>query len=208
MVTSLKPSRYPSRATEDKKALYEALDTGLFCTVAFVRENIPHQIPTGYCRIDDKIYIHASAKSGFMDSIVGQTVSFSVTHMDGLILAPTAFDHSFNYRSAIGFSEAKEITDEDKKMEIFKIFTDRYIPGRIADVGDPTSDQIAITRIAELDLNKAAVKIRIGDSGTTDPEKFGKWVGEIPVKTSYGSPIPDEGAKSIPLPDYIRDLLT
>ena len=67
--------------------------------------------------------------------------------MDAIVLAPTAFDHSFNYRSVIGFSEACAITETAKKMEVFKIFTDRYIPGRIADVGVPTLDQIAITKI-------------------------------------------------------------
>lgn len=208
MAVSLKPSRYPGRATDDKNTLYEALDTGLFCTVAFLRDGIPHQIPTGYCRIDDEIYIHASAKSHFLGALIGQLVSFSVTHMDGLILAPTAFDHSFNYRSVIGFSQAKEVTDEQRKLEIFRVFTDRYIPGRIADVGDPTPEQIAITRIVELKIDQAAVKIRRGDSGTSNPMKYGKWVGEIPLKTVYAEPITDEAARDIPLPDYIKDLLS
>ena len=207
MAVDLRPSRYPSRATEDKDKIYQALDTGLFCTVAFVRNGIPHQIPTGYCRRGDKLYIHASSKSGFIDAIIGQKVSFSVTHMDALILAPTAFDHSFNYRSVIGFSDATEVSDESQKMEIFKIFTDRYIPGRIADVGDPTPEQTSITRIVELDLNEAAIKFRDGDSGTSDPEKYGKWVGAIPVVTSYGEPIVDQKASSIKLPSYIKELI-
>ena len=207
MGISLKPSRYPSRTTEDKEIIYEALDTGLFCTVAFLREGIPFQIPTGYCRIGDKIFIHASSKSTFIDDIVGQTISFSVTHMDGLVLAPTAFDHSFNYRSVIGFSEAKEIVEETRKKEIFIEFTDRYIPGRIADVGEPITEQMSITRIVEFTLDQAAVKIRNGDSGTSDPEKFGKWVGQVPIRMSYEEPIPDPKGSAMPLPDYIKELL-
>lgn len=207
MAVDLRPSRYPSRVTQDKEMIYKALDTGLFCTVAFNRDGIPHQIPTGFCRIGDKIYIHASAKSGFIESIVGQVVSYSVTHMDGLVLAPTAFDHSFNYRSVIGFSRAVEISDADMKMEVFKVFTDRYIPGRIADVGDPTPEQMAATKIVELDLSEAAIKSRDGDSGTTDPEKYGKWVGVVPLVNSYGPPVVDEKASEISLPSYIEELI-
>lgn len=141
-----------------------------------------------------------------MDGIIGQKVSFSVTHMDGLVLAPTAFDHSFNYRSVIGFSEAKEITNEEEKLEIFKIFTDRYIPGRIADVGDPTPDQIRITKIVELSLAEAAIKIRDEDSGTSNFD-HGKWVGVIPTKQTYLEPIPDEAVNDWVIPEYIKNLI-
>ena len=203
----LKPSRYPSRASQDIEVINKALDSGLFCTVAFIRDGLPFQIPTGFCRIGTKIYIHASSKSGFIDSVVDENVSFSVTHMDALILAPTAFDHSFNYRSVIGFSKAIEITSEEEKLSIFRVFTDRYIPGRIADVGDPTHDQMKITRIMELSLDQCAIKMRDGDSGTEHPEKHGKWVGTIPVKRVYQKPVPDERIKDWVVPDYIRELI-
>jgi len=203
----LRPSRYPSRASEDQDMINSVLDAGLFCTIAFNRDGIPHQIPTGYCRIGDKMYIHASSKSHFIDSIAGQQVSFSVTHLDAMVLSVTAFDHSFNYRSVIGFAEGKEITEENEKIKIFKAFTDRYIPGRIADIGDPTSDQIMITKVIELSLNEAAVKVREGDAGVKDLSDFDKWVGVIPVETKYGSPRIDEKLEGkVELPTYLKEL--
>lgn len=201
------PSRYPSRGSSDRETLHQIIDDGLFCTVAFVREGVAHQIPTGFCRVDDDIYIHASSKSGFMDSIINQVVSFSVTLMDALILSPTAFDHSFNYRSVIGFAKAVELTDKEEKRKFFNLFTDRYIPGRIADVGEPTDEQVAITKIVKLSLSNAAAKVRTGDVNV----KMGKdasWCGVIPLHSSYGDPMIDgQLPQDMPLPAYIKSLV-
>ena len=186
-----KPSRYPSRGTEDKKTLYQIIDEGLFCTIALVKEGIPYQIPTGFCRVKDALYIHASSKSHFINGIIGSQVSYSITHLDALVLAPTAFDHSFNYRSVIGFSEAEEVTDPDEKKVIFEAFTDRYIPGRIADVGSPTQDQITITKIVKLNLENAAAKTREGDVNVKLSEQDA-WCGIIPLTTHYGAPQIDD----------------
>jgi uncharacterized protein len=202
---NLKPSRYPSRATEDQAVIRQVLDDGLFCTIAFNREGVPHQIPTGYCHDEKYLYIHAGAKSAFIDVIIGQMVSFSVTHMDGIVLSHSAFDSSFNYRSVIGFAVAEEITDPAQKLDFFKKFTDRYVPGRIADVGDPTLEQVSITRLVRFSLEKAAVKMRSGDVNVSHLEKFGKWCGVIPVQQTFGTPIPDQQIEGIvELPDYIR----
>lgn len=201
------PSRYPSRGAKDKKTLHQIIDEGLFCTIAFNREGIPHQIPTGFCRVNNDIYIHASAKSGFIDSIINSEVSFSITLLDALVLAPTAFDHSFNYRSVIGFATATEIIDAKEKLKLFNLFTDRYIPERIADVGEPTDDQIQITKIVRLSLDNAAAKVRVGDVNMKLNNEDA-WCGIIPVNHSYGIPIKDEQlASERNLPKYISDLV-
>lgn len=201
-----KPSRYPSRGTAEKQIIYQIIDEGLFTTIAFIRDGVPQQIPTGYCRVEDSLYIHASAKSGFMDAISGEMVSFSVTHMDALVLSPTAFDHSFNYRSVIGFSRVEEITDPDEKLKFFNIFTDRYIPGRIADVGEPTPDQVAITKIAKLSLENAGAKVREGDVNVKmNPDAA--WCGLIPVHQSFGEPQIDHQLDKRPIPEYIKALI-
>ena len=201
------PSRYPSRTTEEKEQIYQIVDEGIFCTIAFIRESIPHQIPTGYCRVDDDLYIHGSSKSAFLDSIIGAQVSFSITHADALVLAPTAFDHSFNYRSVIGFAEAVEITDPTEKLEFFNQFTDRYIPGRIADVGEATPDQVSITRIIRLSLENAAAKVRTGDVNVK-LKGDDAWCGVIPLEKRYGQPQKDEQLpQDLLLPDYISNLI-
>lgn len=205
-MTNTKPSRYPSRGTEDKKTLYQIIDEGLFCTVAFIREGIPHQIPTGFARVENDIYIHASSKSRFIESIIGKQVSFSITHLDALVLSPTAFDHSFNYRSVIGFSKAEEIQDLEEKRKFFNLFTDRYIPGRINDIGEPTEEQIMITKIAKLSLDNAAAKIRVGDVNVK-MEREAPWCGIIPLEQTYGEPQIDEQLSNRKLPDYIKRLV-
>ncbi len=200
------PSRYPSRGTEDKSTMYQIIDEGLYCTVAFLREGRAHQIPTGYCRVENEIYIHASSKSGFMDAIIGQEVSFSVTHMDGLVLSPSAFDSSFNYRSVIGFARAIELTDPKEKLKFFNLFTERYCPGRIADVGEPAPDQVSITKIVRLSLDNAAAKIRVGDVNMNLKNEK-SWCGVIPVETKYGAPKKDDQLpESLELPAYIEKL--
>ena len=200
------PSRYPSRSTAEKETIYQILDEGLYCTIAFDREGIPHQIPTGYARENDDLYIHASSKSHFLQAIIGRQVSFSVTHLDALVLSPTAFDHSFNYRSVIGFSKAEEITDLEEKLKFFKLFTDRYVPGRIDQVGEPTPDQIGITKIVRLSLNDAAAKVRTGDVNV----KMGPdtaWCGVIPLEQYYGNPIIDPQLdQNRPIPSNIQSL--
>lgn len=204
---STKPSRYPSRSTSDLEALYQIIDEGLFCTIAFNREGLPHQIPTGFVRVDNAIYIHASSKSNFINGIIGEVVSYSITHLDALILSPTAFDHSFNYRSVIGFSKAIEIADPSEKLRFFKLFTDRYIPGRIAEVGEPTDEQVAITKIVKLSLENAAAKTRDGDVNVKiDPNAA--WCGVIPVEWQYGKPeIDHQLDKEKDLPSYLVDLI-
>lgn len=206
-MANTKPSRYPSRGTRKMETLHQIIDEGLFCTIAFNRDGVPYQIPTGFARVDDHLYIHASAKSGFMESIIDQEVSFSITHLDALILSPTAFDHSFNYRSVVGFSRVEEITDPREKLRFFNIFTDRYIPGRIADVGEPSSEQVSITKIARLSLHNAAAKIRAGDVNMK-MEKDEAWCGVIPVERSYGTPIIDDQlGKDRELPGYLKKLI-
>lgn len=206
-MVNTKPSRYPSRGTSDKEALCQIIDEGLFCTVAFVRDGLPFQIPTGFCRVEDAIYLHASAKSAFMNDIIGKQVSFSITHMDALVLAPTAFDHSFNYRSVIGFAEAIELTDKEEKRHFFNLFTDRYVPGRIADVGEPADDQVKITKIIKLSLENAAAKVRTGDVNVTLSEEDA-WCGIIPLESKYGTPEMDaQLPDSRTLPDYLKDLV-
>ena len=202
-----KPSRYPSRGTDEKKTLYQIIDEGLFCTIAFIRDGVPFQIPTGFCRVENDLYIHASAKSGFITDIIGRQVSYSITHMDALVLAPTAFDHSFNYRSVIGFAQAEELTDKEEKRHFFNLFTDRYIPGRIADVGEPTDDQVKITRIVRLSLANAAAKVRVGDVNMKLNDEVA-WCGVIPITSRYGIPEMDpQLPDSKELPHYLKTLV-
>ena len=127
--------------------------------------------------------------------------------MDALVLSPTAFDHSFNYRSVIGFAVAEEVKGLENKRQFFNLFTDRYIPGRIADIGEPTDDQVSITKIIRLSLDNAAAKVRVGDVNVKMGEDAA-WCGVIPVQTSYGVPEKDHQLpEGLELPNYIKELV-
>ena len=110
-------TRLAKRGTYDKETVYAILDEALFCTLAYVRNNQPFQIPTGFCRIDDKLYVHGSVGSSYMRELAEKKlpVCISVTHLDGLVLARSAFHHSVNYRSVVLFSVA-EVVDQSGRI--------------------------------------------------------------------------------------------
>ena len=199
------PSRNPGRSTAEFGIIHEIIDQALYCTIAYCDNGIAHQIPTGFFRDGQDIFIHASRKSLFMNSIIGNQVSYSMTLLEGLVLAPTAFDHSFNYRSVVGYSFAEEVADPVKKKELLCEFTDRYVPGRIGDVGQPSDEQVSITKVVKFSLDNAIAKMRQGGANCQLNEDS-PWCGIIPLKSTYDVPQadPDQLAKEIP--DYISGL--
>jgi nitroimidazol reductase NimA-like FMN-containing flavoprotein (pyridoxamine 5'-phosphate oxidase superfamily) len=206
MNTPKKPSRYPSRSTDDLQEIYQVLDESRFCTLAYVQDGKPMQIPTGFCRIGDKLYVHASSKSHFLDGLIeADLVSFSIMIFDALVLAATAFDHSVNYRSVILHSKAIEIHDVDLKTKVLAVFTDTYIPGRMNDLPAITAEELSVTRVAALDINSAILKRRAGGVGG-DNAGSKVWCGIVPSAITYGTPLVDSALDdNILLPDYLKN---
>ncbi len=204
MNQSLKSSRYPNRISREADKINAVLEEARFCTIAYIKDELPLQIPTGFCRIGDKLYIHGSSKSHFLKSLIDAgEVSLSVMLYDGLILAPTAFNHSVNYRSVILFSKVTAITNSEEKRIILEVFTDKYIPGRMADLKSPSEDELSITDVLELDTSKASLKQRQGGVGV-DTSIEDMWCGVIPVNLTHGTPEKDPMSKeAIELPDYL-----
>lgn len=201
-------TRLPKRGEYDRDAIYAILDEALVCTLAFVREAMPVQIPTGFCRIDDKLYIHGSVGSGYMRSLASEAVNVcvSVTHVDGLVLARSAFHHSMNYRSAVVFGKTARVTDQDELYRALEMFTEKVQPGRWGDVRQPDAGEWKATMVLSITMDEASAKVRTGPP-KDDEEDYSRdtWAGVVPLKLQRQNPVPDELLKAgVDLPSYLK----
>lgn len=123
--------RLPARASYERESVYGILDEGLVCHVGFVVNGEPVVIPTGYGRAGDTLYIHGSAASRMLRTLAGGVgVCVTVTLLDGLVLARSAFHHSMNYRSVVVFGKASVVEDAEEKVEALRAITEHIVPGR------------------------------------------------------------------------------
>jgi uncharacterized protein len=188
-----KIKRYPQRGNYDSSAIYSILDEGLICHVGFVVDGQPFVIPTAYGRIEDKIYIHGSPMSRMLRSLQqGIDVCITVTLLDGLVLARSAFHHSMNYRSVVIFGTAVAIESTSEKMAALKAFTNHVLSDRWSDVRPTTDKEVAGTWVLALSLSEASAKIRTGPP-VDDEEDYALpiWAGEIPLRIVADRPIDD-----------------
>ncbi|WP_341531144.1 pyridoxamine 5'-phosphate oxidase family protein [Nostoc sp. UHCC 0302] len=185
--------RIPQRGNYERDIIYEILDEGLVCHVGFVTDGQPFVIPTAYGRIDDTLYIHGSPASRMLKSLQqGIDVCVTVTLLDGLVLARSAFHHSMNYRSVVVFGKATLVQDAEQKLVALQAFTEHVIPGRWQEVRSPSRSELAGTLVLSLPLVEASAKVRTG--GPIDDEadyQLPVWAGEIPLKLTAATPIPD-----------------
>ncbi len=201
--TTLK--RLPVRGVYDRKVVYEILDEGFICHVGFCNEGRPFVIPTGYARVNDRLYIHGSQASRMLRSLKsGLEVCLTVTLVDGLVLARSAFHHSINYRSVVVFGRALVIEDATEKGEALRAFSDHVIPGRWEDVREPNDQELSATTVLALALEEVSAKVRTGPP-LDDEEDYNLpvWAGVIPLSLTAADPIPDPVLHpNIPLPEY------
>lgn len=201
-------TRLPKRGTYDKETIYTILDEGLFCTLSYVREGQPFQIPTGFCRIGDSLYVHGSVGSFYMRELAQnqQAVCISVTLIDGLVLARSAFHHSVNYRSVVIFSSPIQITDREKLYNVLEVFTNKMCPGRWADVRKPTDTEWKATMVLAFKMSEVSAKVRTGPPKDEEEDyALDIWAGVQPLKITRVHPETDPALKpGIKLPDYLR----
>ena len=200
-------TRLPKRGVYDTETVYSILDEALVCTVAFVRDNQPFQIPTGFCRIGNKLFIHGSVGSFYMRELAEKKlpVCISVTLLDGLVLARSAFHHSVNYRSVVLFSQAERVTNDDEVYKALEVFTNKMQPGRWDDVRKPNSGEWKATMVLSFTIDEASAKVRVGPPKDDEEDySLDVWAGVVPLKLQRSAPVPDPDLKSeVPLPDYL-----
>src|SRR5262245_16215109 len=159
--TTLK--RLPTRADYDRASIYQILDEGFICHVGFVVDGQPFVIPTGYARAGDRLYIHGSAASRMLRELEqGIDVCVTVTLIDGLVLARSAFHHSVNYRSVVVFGRASVVEEAEEKFAALHAFTEHVLPGRWNDVREPNEQEMKATLVLALPLAEASAKVRTG----------------------------------------------
>lgn len=201
-------TRLPKRGEYDKDAVYAILDEALFCTVAFVRDQEPFQIPTGFCRLGDKLYIHGSVGSSYLRELGEKkyAVCISATLIDGLVMARSAFHHSVNYRSVVLFSVPEKVTDNAELYKVLEVFTNKMQPGRWDDVRRPTASEWKATLVLSFQIQEASAKVRTGPP-VDDEEDYSldTWAGVVPLKLQRQSPLADPLLKvGISLPGYLK----
>lgn len=199
---------YPKRYDFDPNTRDAILDEGLVCHVAFQMDNQPFIIPTGYCRVDNTIYLHGSVGSHFfMQMAKGIPVCVSVTMLDGLVLARSIFNHSMNYRSVVAFGKTRLVTEDAERWLAAEKFSEHVIPGRWDDARQPKANEMKKTMFIAVEIEEASVKFRdhgVGD----DPEDMDLpvWAGVIPMQQAFLPPVEDqEGTTAVDLPEYLKN---
>ncbi|MEV4557754.1 pyridoxamine 5'-phosphate oxidase family protein [Kitasatospora sp. NPDC049285] len=186
------PTRDKERAAWDKDAVHAILDAGYLCHLGFVRDGAPVVLPTLYARVGERLYVHGSTGSrplrGARDE-QGLPVCVTVTHLDGLVLAKSAFNHSVNYRSVVAHGVARQVTDPEELRIALDAIVEQVVPGRAADCRPGNAKELAATAVIRLDLDEVSAKSRVG--GVNDePEdlELPYWAGVVPVRPVYGEP--------------------
>ena len=203
-----KVKRLPERGQYDRDTIYAILDEAMICHVGFVIDGQPYVIPTGFARIDDDLYIHGSAASRMLRNLSkGIDVCVTVTLVDGLVLARSAFHHSINYRSVVVLGKAELIEDVDQKQKALEAFTEHIIPGRWADVRWPTELELKATSVMKLPIDEASAKIRTGDPKDDEGDyEMNVWAGVLPLHLQTDDPVSDQKLPNgIELPKYVSE---
>lgn len=206
--TRTRVKRLPKRGAYDRETIYPILDEAFICHVGFAVDDQPYVIPTGFARIDDDLYIHGSSASRMLRNLAkGVDVCVTVTLIDGLVLARSAFHHSVNYRSVVILGKAELVDEAAEKNKALEAFTEHIIPGRWAEVRWPTEVELKATTVLRLPIDEASAKIRTG--GPIDDEEdyaMNVWAGVLPLTVQTETAVPDtRSPDQIETPEYVKN---
>jgi nitroimidazol reductase NimA-like FMN-containing flavoprotein (pyridoxamine 5'-phosphate oxidase superfamily) len=197
--------RLSERGRYDADTIHAILDEALICHVGFVVEGQPVVIPTIHWRDGDTLYFHGSAASRMLRSLKnGVEACVTVTLLDGLVLARSAFHHSMNYRSVVVFGTAREV-GEDEKIRVLDSLVEHVVRGRSSEVRAPNQKELRQTLVLALPIDEASAKIRTG--GPVDDEEdyaLPVWAGVLPLKLTPGAPLADKDVTS-DVPEYLQN---
>jgi nitroimidazol reductase NimA-like FMN-containing flavoprotein (pyridoxamine 5'-phosphate oxidase superfamily) len=185
--------RLPQRGAFDRESINQILDEGFICHVGFAVEGQPFVIPTGYARFEDKLFIHGSQASRMLRTVgQGIDVCVTVTLIDGLVLARSAFHHSMNYRSVVVFGRATVVNEREEKLAALRALSEHMIPRRWDDVRKPNERELQLTTVLSVPLEEASAKVRTGPPLDDEEDyELDVWAGVIPLRLIANAPIPD-----------------
>ncbi len=198
--------RLPARGSHELESIYRILDAAFLAHVGFCVSGQPFVIPTNYGREADTLFIHGSAASRMLRELdKGVPACVTVTHVDGLVLARSAFHHSMNYRSVVAFGTARKVDDPERKLHALKVISDHLIKGRWDEVREPNEREMKQTAVLEFAIEEASAKVRTG--GPVDDEEdysLGVWAGVLPLSLVAAEPKGDEKLPAgMPVPGYV-----
>jgi nitroimidazol reductase NimA-like FMN-containing flavoprotein (pyridoxamine 5'-phosphate oxidase superfamily) len=201
--------RLPKRGDYSAATIHSILDAGFLCHVGFVADGQPFVIPTSYGRSGDTLYVHGSAASRTLRTLAaGVEVCVTVTLVDGLVLARSAFHHSMNYRSVVLFGTATLVEAADEKTAALRAISEQIVPGRWDDVRWPTEQELKATKVLALPISEASAKVRTGPP-LDDEEDYAMkvWAGILPFRVQPQAPLPDPrlNSESQEVPGYLLD---
>jgi nitroimidazol reductase NimA-like FMN-containing flavoprotein (pyridoxamine 5'-phosphate oxidase superfamily) len=194
VTTRTRLGRYPVRGVFDRDAVYRILDEAFLCHVAFVVDGQPYAIPTAFARIGDRLYVHGSSASRMLRTLAeGVDVCVTVTIVDGLVLARSAFHHSMNYRSVVVLGKARLVQEAAEKLDALRAITNHIVPERWDELRPVTDQELAATSVLALPIEEASAKVRVG-SPKDDAEDltWPVWAGVVPLTLASGAPEPDD----------------
>lgn len=201
--------RIPERAVFDRAVLDQILDAAFIAHVSVVDHDQPYVIPVAYARRGDDVVFHGSTGSRLFRALAaGQPTCLTVTRLDGLVVARSAFESSMNYRSAMVLGVARRLTDEDE-LDALRVITEHLLPGRWDECRQPTAKERAATMVLALPLDEWSVKVRSGGpedlpEDLADPRFARLWAGTVPIQEAFGTPVhSDDCNEQIEVPAYV-----
>jgi nitroimidazol reductase NimA-like FMN-containing flavoprotein (pyridoxamine 5'-phosphate oxidase superfamily) len=205
--TRTQVKRGANRASYDPALLHAIVDAAYICHVAFADARGTHCIPTACWRSGEYLYIHGSNGSRMLQCLMEQDCCVTITHVDGLVLARSAFNHSMNYRSAMVYGRF-EVVAEDAKRQALADFMEHLAPGRQAEIRPGNDKEFAATTVMRIALLEAACKVRTGppDDDAEDMH-IAAWAGVLPLAQARGTPVPDADC-AVAAPAYVQDWAT
>jgi uncharacterized protein len=182
--------RRPARGTYDRATVHAILDEALVCQLGFVFDGQPYVLPTMFVRHEERVLVHGAAAGRFMRTLAaGGEACLSVTLLDALVLARSAFHHSMNYRSVVVLGRAQEVTDRAEKLHAMALLIDKVSPGRSALARGPNEKEIRATAILSIPLEEVSAKIRVGPPiDDEDDMTVPIWAGVVPISLRAGPP--------------------
>ena len=202
--TTLK--RLPERGRFDRATVDAILDEGIICHLGFVHEGQPMVVPTIHGRLDDTVYVHGSVASRMLRTLTGgDPACLTVTLLDGLVVARSGFHSSMNYRSAMLLGPLRLVDDEAERARALDVIVEHVIPGRVADLREPTGAERRQTTVLALAIDEGSAKVRTGGPHDDDEDlDTDVWAGVVPLTIKAGTPIPSDDLKAaVHVPDYL-----
>jgi len=198
--------RIPEKAVEDRTALHAILDAGLVAHVGIVDgSGQPYVVPVAYARDGDRLLFHGSTGSRLFRQLAdGAPTCVTVTLLDGLVLARSAFESSMHYRGAMALGTCT-VLEGAERDDAMRLISDHLLPGRWDDIRPPSKKELAATLVLALPLDEASAKV--SDSmPADDPQDLDRpvWGGVVPIRETFGTPVPDELGAAYPTPGYLE----